>query len=42
MNQHEISIKTLNRDARHWLEKLRFILLIEGKGKGTVKSIKFE
>ena len=39
MNQHEISIKTLNQDARHCLEKLRQILLIEGKDKGTVKII---
>ena len=38
MNQYEISIKTLNGDARYWLEKLRQILLIEGKGKGTVKK----
>ena len=38
MNQHEISIKTLYRDARHGLEKLWNILLLEGKDKGTVKK----
>ena len=38
MKQHEISIKTLNVDALHWLEKLRQVLLIQDKGKGTVKN----
>ena len=38
MKQHEISIKTLNVDAIHWLEKLRQVLLIQDKGKGTVKN----
>jgi len=38
MKQHEISIKTLNVDAVHWLEKPRQVLLIQDKGKGTVKN----
>ena len=38
MKQHEISVKTLNVDALHWLEKLRQVLLIQDKGKGTVKN----
>ena len=38
MKQHEISIKTLNVDAIHWFEKLRQVLLIQDKGKGTVKN----
>ena len=38
MKQHEISIKILNVDAVHWLEKLRQVLLIQDKGKGTVKN----
>jgi len=38
MKQHEISIKTLNGDAVHWVEKLRQVLLIQDKGKGTVKN----
>ena len=38
MKQHEISIKTLNVDAVDWLEKLRQVLLIQDKGKGTVKN----
>ena len=38
MKQHEISVKTLNVDAVHWVEKLRQVLLIQDKGKGTVKS----
>ena len=38
MKQHEISIKTLNGDAIHWVEKLRQVLLIQDKGKGTVKN----
>ena len=39
MKQHEISIKTLNVDAVDWLEKLRQVLLIQDKGKGTVTGI---
>ena len=38
MKQHEISVKTLNMDAVHWVEKLRQVLLIQDKGKGTVKN----
>ena len=38
MKQHEISIKTLNADAVSWIEKLRQVLLIQDKGKGTVKN----
>ena len=38
MKQHEISIKTLNGDAVIWIEKLRQVLLIQDKGKGTVKN----
>lgn len=38
MKQHEISIKTLNGDAIHWVEKLRQVLLIQDKGKCTVKN----
>ena len=38
MKQHEISIKTLNLDAVDWLKKLRQVLLIQDKGKGTVKN----
>ena len=39
MKQHEISIKTLNGDAVMWIEKLRQVLLIQDKGKGTVKKL---
>ena len=39
MKQHEISIKTLNVDALQWLEKLRQVLLIQDKDKGTVKRL---
>ena len=38
MKQYEISVKTLNGDAVSWLEKLRQVLLIQDKGKGTVKN----
>ena len=38
MKQHEISIKVLNADAVIWIEKLRQVMLIQDKGKGTVKS----
>ena len=38
MKQHEISVKTLNGDATHWVEKLRQVLLIQDKGTGTVKN----
>ena len=38
MKQHEISVKTLNVDALNWLEKLRQVLLIQDRGKGTVKN----
>jgi len=42
MEQHEISIKTLNADAVCWIEKLRQVLLIQDKGKGTVKNYRAE
>ena len=38
MNKNEISAKQLNADAQKWIEKLRQALLIQNKGKGTVKS----
>ena len=42
MKQHEISIKTLNVDAVHWVKKLCQVLLIHDKGKGTVKNYSTE
>jgi integrase/recombinase XerD len=38
MNNNEISAKQLNADAQNWIEKLRQALLIQDKGKGTVKN----
>jgi integrase/recombinase XerD len=38
MNKNEISAKQLNEDAQKWIEKLRQALLIQDKGKGTVKN----
>lgn len=38
MNKNEISAKQLTADAQSWIEKLRQALLIQDKGKGTVKS----
>ena len=38
MKTNEISAKVLNTDARSWIEKLRVVLLILDKGKGTVKN----
>lgn len=38
MNKNEISAKQLNTDAQNWIEKLRQALLIQDKGKGTVKN----
>ena len=38
MNKNEISAKQLNGDAQNWIEKLRQALLIQDKGKGTVKN----
>ena len=38
MNTNEISAKQLNADAQSWIEKLRQVMLIQDKGKGTVKS----
>ena len=38
MQTNEISVKTLNADAQSWIEKLRQVLLIQDKGKGTVKN----
>jgi integrase/recombinase XerD len=42
MKQHEISVKTMNADAVSWIEKLRQTMLIQDKGKGTVKSYSAE
>lgn len=38
MNKNEISAKQLNADAQKWIEKLLQALLIQDKGKGTVKN----
>ena len=38
MKNNEISAKTLNADAQSWIESLRRVLLIQDKGKGTVKN----
>ena len=38
MKTNEISAKVLNADAQNWIEKLRIVLLIQYKGKGTVKN----
>jgi integrase/recombinase XerD len=38
MQKNEISGNALNADAQVWIEKLRQVLLIQNKGKGTVKS----
>lgn len=38
MNRNEISAKQLNADAQKWIKKLRDVLLIQEKGKGTVKN----
>ena len=38
MKTNEISAKVLNTDARSWIEILRVLLLIQDKGKGTVKN----
>ena len=38
MKQHEISAKQLNADAQRWIEQLRQVMLIQDKGKGTIKS----
>ena len=38
MKTNEISAKVLNTDAQSWIEKLRIVLLIQDKGKGTVKN----
>ena len=38
MKTNEISAKVLNADAQSWIEKLRIVLLIQDKGKGTVKN----
>lgn len=42
MKQHEISVKTLNGDAVSWIDQLRQVMLIQSKGKGTVKSYSAE
>jgi site-specific recombinase XerD len=42
MKHNEISAKTLHADAQIWIEKLREVLLIQDKGKGTVKSYSAE
>ena len=38
MKLSKISVKTLNVDAVTWIEKLRQVMLIQNKGKGTVKN----
>lgn len=38
MKTNEISAKQLNADAQNWIEKLRQALLIQDKGRGTVKN----
>ncbi len=38
MQKNEISDNQLNADAQEWIDKLRQVLLIQSKGKGTVKS----
>ena len=38
MKTNEISAKQLNADAQRWIEQLRQVLLIQDKGKGTVKN----
>jgi len=38
MKKNEISGNQLNADAQIWIEKLRQVLLIQDKGKGTVKN----
>jgi len=38
MKTNEISVKLLNADAQRWIEQLRQVLLIQDKGRGTVKS----
>ena len=39
MKKNEISGNQLNADAQIWIEKLRQVLLIQDKGKGTVKKL---
>jgi len=38
MKSNEISAKVLNADAQSWINKLRNVLLIQDKGKGTLKN----
>ena len=38
MKTNEISAKVLNTNAQSWIKKLRIVLLIQDKGKGTVKN----
>ncbi len=38
MKKNKISAKSLNDDAVNWIEKLRQVLVIQDKGKGTVKG----
>ena len=40
MKPHEISVKPINADAVSWIEKLRQVMLIQDKGKGTVKTMR--
>ena len=42
MKKNEISAKLLNDDAVSRIEKLRKVLLIQDKGKGTVKNYSAE
>lgn len=39
MIKNEISAKVLNADAQIWIEKLHQVMLIQDKGKGTVKAM---
>ena len=38
MKTIELSTKILNADAQIWIEQLRQVLVIQDKGKGTVKG----
>jgi hypothetical protein len=38
MQKNELSGNQLNAGAQGWIDKLRQVLLIQSKGKGTVKS----
>ena len=38
MKKNEISAKLLNAGAQNWIKQLRQVMLIQDKGKGTIKS----